>query len=614
MASCHSTLTVSETVTRNTLFRWTGWFALANALVFGLVSLRYFGGKAPAETVLSWVYLVSVYIGHHVLLTVVPLFLMVTPLIVILPRRRVITVAAVVLFALMIALMMLDSLLWSQSRFHINTLTMKILGWQSWAFAGFIFVIGLAFEAMLAKGVWNWVLAPKKRHGGLVGALCALMIVVSQGIHAWADAAYYVPVTGLGQALPVYKGVTAKSLMTRLGLVDVAASRERKLARRLARDMAGASGRQLRYPQSPLQCPGGEDLNLLFIIADSLRGDVVTPELTPRITGFAAEHGIDFRNHFSGGNSSRMGMFSLFYGLPPGYWATFSSLQRPSVLIDELQARDYQLGLFSSATMYRPVVLDRTAFANVPNLRMVTEPESDPAWKRDLKLTGEWFDWLDRRDPDRPFFGFLFYDAATGRTPPPDHPVPPTPAGHPRTDEFAVYRTAVNFVDGVIGTVLDDLQERGLLERTVVLISSDHGEEFGESGEELEKHGSGYTRYQLVTPMVLAWPGREAGAVYEHRTSHYDIVPTLMQDLFGCTNPPSDYSAGRSLFDGQSWDWIVAGSYYNYAVLEPDQITVTYPNGLYEVRDWDYHLAPNPQFRGDVLEAVSEQNARFHAE
>ena len=106
-----------------------------------------------------------------------------------------------------------------------------------------------------------------------------------------------------------------------------------------------------------------EALNLLLIVADSMRGSVLTPELAPNISRFARERGIDFRNHFSGGNSSRMGMFSLFYGLPPAYWSSFSSLQRPSVLIDEVQARGYQLGLLSSATMYRPVVLDRTAFA-----------------------------------------------------------------------------------------------------------------------------------------------------------------------------------------------------------------------------------------------------------
>jgi membrane-anchored protein YejM (alkaline phosphatase superfamily) len=196
---------------------------------------------------------------------------------------------------------------------------------------------------------------------------------------------------------------------------------------------------------------------------------------------------------------------------------------------------------------------------------------------------------------------------------PPYHPLQVEPDNDdPQAVEFAKYQSAVNFVDSLVGTVLDDLQQRDLLDRTVVLISSDHGEEFGESGEKLEKHGSGYTRFQLVTPLIVAWPGRPAGVSYDHRTSHYDIVPTLMQELFGCSNPAADYSIGTNLFDQQPWDWMLAGSYYNYAVLEPDQVTITFPNGLFEVRDWDYRLSRVPKFRGDVLEAVAEQNARFY--
>ncbi len=599
-------------MTRKLLFRWAGWFALANSVVFGLVSLRYFSGGLPAGTALSVTYLVSVYVGHHVLLTTIPLFLFATPLIILYPRRRALTILAVFIFAFMIAFMMLDSLLWSESRFHLNALTMKILGWQSWVFAAVIFLIGLFFESVLARGVWNFVLAPKSRPGLLVAVVSGLMVIVSQGIHAWADASYYVPVTSLGQQLPVYKGVTAKSLLKKSGLVDVRESRERELARRMSQSLDSSSDRLLDYPLKPLDCDGGEGLNLLFIVADSMRGSMLTPDLAPNISRFAQQRGMDFRNHFSGGNSSRMGMFSLFYGLPPGYWSSFSSLQKPAVLIDELQARGYQLGLFSSATMYRPVVLDRTAFANVPDLRIVTEPESDPAWKRDRKMTQEWFEWLDNRDKGQPFFGFLFYDATMGRNFPPDYPVQFAPDGNgEQAQEFAKYKTAVHFDDELVGSVFDDLEQRGLLDNTVVLITSDHGEEFGESSVKLEKHGSGYTRYQLITPMVLSWPGRDKGVIYHHRTSHYDIVPTLVQDLLGCSNPPGDYSTGNNLFEKKEWDWMIAGSYYNYAVLEPDQVTITFPNGLYEVRDWEYRLVDKPVFRGDILEAAAEQNARF---
>jgi membrane-anchored protein YejM (alkaline phosphatase superfamily) len=272
---------MSERTSRKTLLRWAGWFALANSLVFGVVSLRYFSGGLPASTPLSLLYLFSVYVGHHVLLTVVPMIVLGAPIIAMVPRRRVLTAAAVLLYALMIALMMLDSLLWSQSRFHINALTMKILGWQSWFFAAVIFGIGLVFEALLARAVWNWVQATKRRRGPLLGAVCGLLIIVSQSIHAWADASYYVPVTGLGQVLPVYKGVTAKSFFSRTGLVDVEKSRERELARRISQGLDQASGRVLNYPANPLRCSGGGGLNLLLIVADSMRGSVLTPELAP---------------------------------------------------------------------------------------------------------------------------------------------------------------------------------------------------------------------------------------------------------------------------------------------------------------------------------------------
>lgn len=606
---------MADNLSRKLLFRWAGWFALVNSVLFGVVSLRYFSGGVPAESFLSVLYLVSVYIGHHVLLTTVPLLLIVTPLIIFYPNRNLITVVAVVLLATMIALMMLDSLLWSQSRFHLNALTMKILGWQSWVFAGVIFAVGLLFESMLARGTWNWVEAPKKRHGPMLGVFCAVMILTSQLIHAWADAAYYVPVTGLGQVLPVYKGMTAKRMMQRTGLVDVKESREREMARRMSRSLDESSGRLLNYPRSPLSCEAEQPLNLLFIVVDSMRDSMLTPEYAPNISTFAADQGITFRNHFSGGNSSRMGMFSLFYGLPPAYWASFNSLQRSSILLDQMQAREFQLGLFSSSSLYRPVALDRTAFANVPDLRIVTEPASDPAWKRDRKLTGEWFDWLDERDKQKPFFGFLFYDAAMLVSPPPDYERQWPPADDSKQQQdYSRYRSAVHFIDGLAGQVLEDLAERDLLENTVVVITSDHGEEFGESSEKLERHGTGYTRHQLVIPMVLAWPGREQGVEFDHRTSHYDIVPTLMQELFTCSNQAQDYSVGSNLFELREWDWMVAGSYYNYALLEPDQVTITFPNGLYEVRDWEYRLLKNPVFRGDVLEQVSEQNARFFRE
>jgi len=603
---------MTEVTSRRQLFRWLGWFAMANAVVLGLIGLRYFSGFLPQGSSLAWIYLVTVYFAHHVMVTVIPLFVLLTPLILLWPRRRLLTASAVLIVAFMIAVIMLDSLLWEQSRFHLNGLTMKILGWQSWMFIGVIFLIGLFFESLLASRTWNWVEARAQRKGKLLGWLAVISMVTSQGIHAWADASYYVPVTSVGQQLPVYKGFTAKKKLTRWGLVDPQRSREQQVARRLSRELDSAADRVLDYPLNALQCGPGSGLNILLIMADAMRSDMFSEVESPNLYRFANQQGQVFEQHFSGGNSSRMGVFSLFYGLLPGYWSSFESLQRSAVLIDELQRQNYQLGLFSSSTMYRPVTLDRTAFANVLNLRLQTEPASDLAWKRDRTMTGEWFDWLDQRDTQKPFFGFLFYDASNNINYPDDYPARFEASGDSELDKkFADYRTAIHYVDGLVSSVLDDLAQRGLAENTVVIFTSDHGEEFDESGAGLKDHGSGYTRYQLQVPMIIALPGRPP-AVHRHRSSHYDLAPTLMQEVLGCSNPPSDYASGLNLFSGKDWQWLLAGSYYNYAVLESDQITVTYPNGRFEVRDWDYRIAPDPVIRGDVLESVTKENSRFY--
>ena len=597
---------------RRLLFRWLGWFAMANAVIFGLISLRYLSGGPDGSSALAWIYLVTIYISHHSWLVILPLLIVVSPFILLKPSLKWCKILAVLLIAMMIAVILLDSLLWSQSRFHINILTLKILGTPSLIFVAVMFVIALLFESMLAGRVWSWVVSAPSHGGRLLGVAIAACFVIAQGIYAWADASYFVPVTSMAQQLPVQRGFTAKKLLVRFGLVDISQSRERQLANRIAGGLDQARASKLNYPLAALECSSPESLNLVIILVDAMRGDLLEIGVTPNMDQFASQRASHFSNHFSGGNSSRMGAFSLFYGLPPGYFGSFEALQKQPVLMDQLMSADYQMGLFSSSNMYRPVTLDRTAFANVPNLRIETKPVDAPAWQRDRIMTQEWITWLDQRAPDQPFFGFLFYDAVNDPTYPPEYEgrVVPDP-DDPLPGEFADYKTSVMFVDELIGQVLRDMEKRGLADNTVVLISADHGEEFNENDDGIKGHGSSYSRQQLGVPMLLAWPGVEPRQL-SHRTSHYDVAPTLMRRLLGCSNAFADYSSGQDLFEGPQWDWLIAGSYYNYAVLEPKQITVTFPNGMYEVRDNNYRLLDSPQFNGDVLEAVMRENTRFH--
>jgi membrane-anchored protein YejM (alkaline phosphatase superfamily) len=305
-------------------------------------------------------------------------------------------------------------------------------------------------------------------------------------------------------------------------------------------------------------------------------------------------------------------MFSLFYGLPATYWDAFAGITRPPVLMDMFRQHGYQFGLFASAPVYRAVGLDRTALARVPNLRLQTVTSRRGSSGRDRALTDEWYEWLGGRDPSRPFFGFLYYDAPVGIDAPADYPsvMPVPPSASRQTRRYARYLTAVHYVDSLVGGVLDDLGRRKLLESTVVIVTADHGMEFDENGQGFTGHGTAFSEYQMRTPLVIRWPGKAPGRV-GRRTSHNDVAPTLLGGLFGCANPPADYASGQDLFGDGQWEWLIAASYADYALIEPERVTIVYPAG-YEIRDRDYRLVRHPTIPRDVVRAALHEMSRFY--
>ncbi len=146
-------------------------------------------------------------------------------------------------------------------------------------------------------------------------------------------------------------------------------------------------------------------------------------------------------------------------------------------------------------------------------------------------------DWLARRrDPRRPFFAFLnYYDAHAPY-------IPPTIAGHPfglrpRTLDDAkvldawidqnklelpvyfqalardAYDNCLAYLDGQLGELFEELERRGELDRTWVIVTSDHGEGFGE--HDLFDHGESLYRTEIGVPLFIVAParGRPRGVV-----------------------------------------------------------------------------------------------------
>jgi membrane-anchored protein YejM (alkaline phosphatase superfamily) len=591
------------------LWRWAGWFAAANAGLLALAGVRFLWLFPFSPDALGLSYVVLTFAGHFALLAALPVGLIVLPLLLIAPRRGLIMPLAVVLSALGLTLLVVDGNVFAEQRYHLTPLTAVLFEASTWLLVGIIGITALMLEAVLGQAVWRWVDGNRPRHGGLVAITLVGAWIASQAIHIWADAIGHTPVTQLTRYLPAYFPIHAKRTLARLGLVD-----EATVARqRLLRKAVPGGGGQLNYPLRPLQCVLAAPVpNILIVLIDALRPDVIDARLLPNLAALR-EEGQHFNRHASGGNSSRAGLFAMFYGLPATYWEAFYGLQQPPLLMDQVRAAGHGLGLFAAPGFGTPTDIGRTVFAGISGLP--GERHDITAVARNRAVTDEWLVWLGGHDAIRPFFGFLYYDPPMGEmSADPDAALPLNErfAGDPDIERlWRQYRRAAQFADGELGRVVAALRERGLLDRTLLIVTSDHGYEFDDNGLGYIGHASSYSQAQVRATLIMRWPGRPSVS-YDHRTSHFDLPVTLLQEVFGCTNPPEDYSVGRNLFAGQSWDWLVTGSYNSHAILQPDRVIVTHPGGFVEALGEDYRPLSGARLDASVIEAALRDMRRFY--
>lgn len=596
--------------TRRRLFRWIGWFGAVNTALFALVAQRYLWIYHFPDDGLGIAYTALTFVGHIALLAVVPMFLLLAPFVVVFRSRRIVMILGVVVAACGLSLLFLDTNVFAEHRFHLGALTASLFETSTWIFVAILFVIFVMFEGMLAGIVWrNFALAEHPRRGRMLAIVLVGCWLASQAIHIWGDAVGHTPVTQFTRFMPLYYPIHAKRDLARLGLVDPETARRQ----RMLRGSLGSADGQLNYPLKPLNCTADDaDLpNIVVILIDALRPDSIVAELTPTLAAFRVDS-IRFNQQYSGGNSSRMGLFSMFYGLPSTYWQGFYDLQRAPVLMDEIKARSYEVGLFSAVGFGSPTLIDRTAFAGWPDL---TDEQHDlTVSDRNKAITADWLEWLDRRTGDKPFFGFVYYD------PPMDDMTTDPGEPLPMDDRFThndkarelwrQYRLAMRMVDGEVKTVLNSLRDRGLQDNTLIIVTSDHGYEFDDNGIGHYGHASNFSTVQLRATLMMQWPGRPARPI-DYRTTHHDLSVTLLQDIFGCQNPPTDYSVGRNLFSGIPWDWMMAGSYTDHAIVEPERVIVSHPGGFVEVMDNNYHPARGKALNAQIIQDSLEAQRRF---
>ena len=400
------------------------------------------------------------------------------------------------------------------------------------------------------------------------GWLALLLLTI--GIHlgyAAHDATGKTATTEIAEQIPFFQTVTAKSLFKKLGM---------NIAERPKLRIDG----RLNYPLQPLsvQTPA-KPYNIVWLIAESWRADMLNPDVMPHTWKFA-QQAQNFTRNYSGGNGTRMGVFSMFTGLPGNYWFPFLRDHRGAAIIDVLQEQGYDISLYTSALFSYPE-FDRTIFSHVPADRMqALQKNGQPSWMNDRQNVSDLLRFIDTHDQTKPFFGFLFFESPHARYDFPEESVIRRPymddINYATVSREALkndmaqiknrYINAVHHLDSQFGRILDYLEQHQLLDNTIVILAGDHGEEFMERG--YWGHNSTFVDEQVRTPLVLWIPGTTA-KVHDKLTSHMDVIPTLMPYL-GVQNPATDYAMGSDLLHGPEREYLYMSDWSRIAYMDHD--------------------------------------------
>ncbi|MCI8624414.1 MAG: sulfatase [Provencibacterium sp.] len=181
---------------------------------------------------------------------------------------------------------------------------------------------------------------------------------------------------------------------------------------------------------------------------------------------------------------------------------------------------------------------------------------------------------------------------------------------------FDGYDCGVRYADEQLGRIFDQMRELGIYEDCAILVSSDHGENFGELGIYCE-HGTA-DRATCRIPMLLKWPGGPRGTADSRLRYHIDLVPTLAELLGTEAYPKWDGSSYAALLQGgedagrESLVISQMAHVCQRAAVFEDWIYLRTLHDGYRLFDREmlFHLSEDPHEQFDVKDRYPEVCAR----
>lgn len=617
------------------LWRWCGWFFLGNTLIFWLVGLNYYSSFFPVSASyftasglrLLAVFLFFSYLGQLALLAFL-LCAAIAILIWFFPRRLFIFTLAIAIATIAVMLLWFDSAIYNLYRFHLNGIVLNLIingighdafgiSRGEWLIGSGMVLVLIVVEMLYAYWIWQYIILKKYflGYGKWAAIFICGCVYLSYSMLIFNPNATTSRFFMIGaRFLPFYENFLGFLSFKKNGLIALQRVNERYFVQP---EQAMA---KVRYPLKPMQCElPKHPYNIILIAIDAWRYDMLNQQVMPNLSEFAKESW-RFTQHFSGGNATGPGIFSLYYSMPSTYWTAMEVQHHGPVFLDELLKNNYQVAVFTSGTLRMPA-FNRTVFQALKNLRLDTPGAN--AYLRDKKITREFQQFIAQQPKHKsPFFAYLFFDSAHTYCDIPDDLAPLKPAVavcnryslSNQSDPLPYlnrYKNALLLVDKQIEEVLKTLQAAHLLENTVIVFTGDHGEEFNDNHLNFWGHASNFTHYQTQVPLIIHWPQKKP-AVFTHQTSHFDIVPTLLTELLHCQNAPSDYSVGKTLLNNKERPYLILGSYIGFGIMEKQRITNVFSSGNFYVNQLNGEELPDAKLNIPVMRQAFQDMHRFY--
>lgn len=313
--------------------------------------------------------------------------------------------------------------------------------------------------------------------------------------------------------------------------------------------------------------------NILIISVDAMRPDHMSAygykrETTPNIDRLA-ERGVVFTSAYTHIPLTNPSIATLFTSMPPeetGVKRNGASLKEG---LDTLPGVLGKYG-YDTAAVVGCWALYGSRSGLEPHfnhyvdgsLEVMTELNARVVTKRAIKLfdqgLGEpFFLWAHYPDPHQPHF------------PQPGHEFA-APDGRPSNKEAVrdYYDSEIAYADHWIGVLLGDIERRGMLDNTIVVIMADHGEGLGENG--VYGHGRGLYEPILKIPLIVAGPHVPEGLAVNVPVYMIDVAPSLVSYVLDKRVESMEGRDFTPAFEGRPIPEEVSSFFESYSVAIPD--------------------------------------------